>query len=362
VSGATLTASYSGVNTTYAPQEAGFRYGTSQGSLTQTAYYDGSITNASGSYSATLMSLASGTTYYYQAYMTVWDGSKYVDIVGSVKSFKTTAPAAVGNGYLECIEVPAITNLSGTGGSGSEASGRGYKWFRYNTSNSKQAIATHTFENGGKVIRNYTVMLDGDKKCALWSAHAMHADMWKDNGVGRNDGWTTDPAFDSSWQQTGVSGYSKGHLVASNYRQTTTAQNKATFYYSNQAPQYQTKFNDGVWNQMENKIKAAAPSGSDTLYVVTGVLYEGTAKYVSSVQIPSHFYACIMKCSFNGSHEVTAASGTAYVFTNEAQTAELNSFKTTIDAIETRAGFDFFPKVPSDLQTKAENGTNVLTL
>ena len=348
---------------TYAPQEAGFYYGTSKGSLTKEVYYDGTITTASGSFSASVMSLSSGTTYYYQAFMSVWTGSKYETILGDVKNFSTTEPVNVGKGYLNCLEVPAVA-FDNTGGSGAEDSGRGYKWYRYNTTNAKRAVVTHTYQDGNKVIRNYTVMLDGDKKAPVWTAHAMHAEMWPDNNEGRNNNWNKDPAFEDSWQQTGVSGgYSKGHLVASNYRQSSSEQNKQTFYYSNQAPQWQNGFNGGIWSTLEGKVKSASPTGRDTLYVVTGTLYEGTARYQDDIQLPSHFYKCVMKCSFDASGTMTAAQGVAYVFTNESHTgAQLDSFKTTIDAIETRAGFDFFPRVPSNLQTAAENGSSPLSL
>lgn len=363
-SGATLTATFAGVRTSPAPQDAGFRYGTSQGNLSSTVYTDGLLNAANGSFSADVVSLAESTTYYYQAFMTVWNGSAYTEITSEIRSFKTSSPSAVSLGYLECYEVPELTTLNGSGTHGTN-SDRDDKWFRYYTTNSSRQVATHTFTHPttSKQVRNYTVLYDESTRCPVWTAHAMHNGPWPDEDAGRNSSWTTDPAI-SLQQQSGVTGYSKGHLVASNYRQTTEGQNKQTFYYTNQAPQYQNGFNDGVWNTLEGKVKAAAPSTqSDTLYVVTGVLFEGNYETQGSVSIPSHFYKCIMKCSFNGSGDITAASGVAYVFTNESHTgAALSTFKTTIDAIETRAGFDFFPRVPSALQTAAENGTSVLNL
>ena len=52
-----------------------------------------------------------------------------------------------------------------------------------------------------------------------------------------------------------------------------------------------------------------------------------------------------------------AANGVAYLFTNEAHSGEKytdSKFRTTIDAIEERTGFDFFANVPPDLQDAAE--------
>lgn len=316
----------------------------------------------SGTYSATVSNLSPSTTYLYKAVMDVKDPStgNYVTIEGAELTFKTDSQGTISDiGYLVCYEVPEVS-LSGVGDSGYNSE-KDDKWYSYNTTNSMRAIATHTFKNGSKYIRNYTVMLDGDKKAPIWTAHAMHASTWPDNNVGRKESWRYDPAFDPDWQQSGISGnYSKGHMVASNYRQTTEYQNRQTFYYSNQAPQWQTTFNDGVWNQLENKVVASVPSGRDTLYVVSGLLYEGTDKFVSGVQIPSHFYKCVMLCSFNSAGEMIDAQGCAYIFTNEAHKNEHyydSKFKTSIKAIEDRTGINFFPRVPASLQSTAENST-----
>ena len=155
-------------------------------------------------------------------------------------------------------------------------------------------------------------------------------------------------------------GYSRGHFVASNYRQSTVKENKQTFYLSNQAPQWQDNFNSGVWSSLEEAVAAHAPSGRDTLYDVTGVLYEGSiqTKPASGLTVPSpsHFYKCRMLCSFDGGGNMTLASGCAYVYTNKSHSGEqYSSGLTSIDSIEERAGFDFFPNVPAALQTTAES-------
>ena len=266
-------------------------------------------------------------------------------------------------GYLGCFEVPAIPTLTGQSAKGTN-SDKGDTWYGYYTTNENRRVATHTFahpDKSNKQTRNYTVMFDGSTRAPVWTAHAMHSDMWPDHNVGRNDSWKSDPAFSGLTQQNGVSGYSRGHLVASNYRQSTTLQNKQTFYLTNQAPQWQTSFNDGVWNQLEQAVAGHTPSGRDTLYVVIGVLYEGTTKYVDDVPIPSHFYKCLMECWFDSTGAMTNAAGVAYIFTNEAHKGmKYSEGATTIDAIEERAGFDFFPQVPEAFQTAAESSTTAL--
>ena len=350
---ATLNASFSCIPTNPDPTAAFFRWGTSVSALTNELYDTQTILNSSsGTFSALLTGLEEGKTYYYQAVMTLANGT---DVEGEVMSFTTrSAQQSNAPGYLACYEVPAV-DVSGSVTSGAEK--YGYKWYKYYTPNSKRAVATHTVQYNGKVIRNYTVMMDADKKSPVWCATAFNTGTWPDNNVGRTGSWTSDPAFPASWQQENGTGvYGKGHLIASNYRQTSTETNKQTFYTTNQAAQYQTKFNDGIWNVLEQKVAASAPSGRDTLYVVVGILFEGTTTVTDGIYIPSHFYKCLMKCSFNASGVMTAATGCAYLFENKQYSnTSYNSYKTTIDAIEERTGLDFFHNVPDDLENAAES-------
>ncbi|MBR4595089.1 MAG: hypothetical protein IKO33_11010, partial [Bacteroidaceae bacterium] len=126
--GATLTASFVGVNISPAPQEAGFRIGTSPTALNSTVYTQDPLNAASGSFSASVSSLTASTTYYYQAFMTVWDGtSAYTEIMSDVGSFTTLTPGQLtSRGYLDCYEMPAMA-YTGTGSSGNEYYGN-TKW------------------------------------------------------------------------------------------------------------------------------------------------------------------------------------------------------------------------------------------
>lgn len=281
--------------------------------------------------------------------------------------------------YLHCYEMPAVSlaNTSTYTATGSEVYNTygDYPWYRYATTNSKQMIVSHTYRNAsGTLKRLYTSLVDKDRRSPIWNCAAYHADYYP-SLIERVDNWRYDPAIGNDWQQSGipttdVNKYSLGHLTASADRRENADASKMTTYYTNQVPQWQDGFNSGVWSALEEAVRNAAPSNRDTLYVVNGPLYEGTIQYLTSkdsksIPIPSHMYKCIMYCSFNASGECTGARGVAYVYTNESHSGQnfrAAAFESTIDAIETRAGFDFFANVPAAYQNAAENGSSRLSL
>lgn len=375
-SSATLSGSYEGATGDVA--EVGFYWGTDPANLEHELFVDAG-SGASGVFSKGLIGLADTRTYYYKAYVLEYneDTESYEYHYGEILNFTTPGPSTMNRGYLDCYEMPELTNLTGSGVNG-EYPDRDDIWYRYYTSNDNRQVITHTYSHPSKVpakTRNYTILYDGSKYAPVWTAHAMNKGMWPDNDQGRSDAWTEDPAVTLP-QQTGLDnatavGYSRGHLVASNYRQTSKAQNKQTFYYSNQAPQWQNSFNAGVWNSLEGSVVSHTPAAGtrDTLYVVTGVLYDYVGEIPTlpsgggtlDVPIPSHFYKCLMMCKFNDSGDMVSANGCAYIFTNEAHQGQTYSDGlTSIDAVEEQAGFDFFHNVPSSLQTAAEAQTTGL--
>ena len=373
--GATLSGSYS--LTTGTVTETGFEYGTSTSSLTSSTI----CTGTESPLIATLSNLAPGTTYYYRAYAKAQgtgDKSSTVSTFnGSIQSFTTTSL----NTWLTNYEMPA-TNVSSVSISDTKYEGRychdtftetygSTKACRYNTSDANQKVVTHTYSYNSKVVRNYSFLYDKTYKTALWVAYATsNSGDFQDNNIGRHDAWAYDPAIDQSWQQNMSGGYSstnglsydRGHQVASNDRQTTLEQNKQTFYYTNMTPQY-GPLNQGNWNTLEGKVQGVATvtTGSDTLYVVTGPLFEGTLatatdKSGNECKAPSGYWKCLMKCTFSSPGVMTAAVGCAYLFdTNSSNVAPT---VTTIDAIESRTGFDFFVNVPYALQSSAESSTH----
>ncbi|MBQ9357800.1 MAG: DNA/RNA non-specific endonuclease [Prevotella sp.] len=185
-------------------------------------------TNASGNISCTLENLTPSTTYYYRAFVREYNAStsQYEYIFGERKSFTTEAQVPVGSDYLTGYGMPDVSGLNPTSRASGTNSARDDNWYSFSTSYSNRQIAVHTYSSGAPgnaETLNYVVLYDGSKYAPVWTAHTMNSTYWPDNDAGRNDDWTSDPAIGLT-QQTGLDnastvGYSRGHLVASEYRQ-----------------------------------------------------------------------------------------------------------------------------------------------
>ncbi len=351
---------------TNSPTGAIFRYGMSKSSLNNSV--TGSITGSTnGSFNAALSNLSANSDYYFQGVLTFEDGS---ESVGEIVHLRTGVTNPIGyRGYMSGYEIPYFSVVSGGHGSGNETFGT-TKWHTYSSSNStSQKVVTHTFAHNNTTKRNYTLLYDKSKRCALWVAFAMNSGAfpWQ---VARKDDWEYDPALPTTWQPDLSSAYpeqkrsvlySRGHQVASNDRRTTTEQTKQTTYFSNMTPQLDG-FNGGVWSTLEGDIQKIgnATSGSDTLYVVTGPIFD--SGYTTTVDkndvvcaVPTRYFKCIMKVSFSGGTPVSA-TGAAYLLQHQNSGAERQNV--TINEIEQITGFNFFANLPIALQNAAEAETH----
>lgn len=223
-------------------------------------------------------------------------------------------------------------------------------------------VVTHTFMYNGKKLRNYTMLYDKTKKAALWSACVMHASAYPWN-VSRGDSWNYDPAIDNSWQPKLSSsydgGYTRGHQIASNDRRTTLYQMYQTDYFTNMTPQTSALNSSGSsWDDIETAIQnlGKATTGRDTLYVVTGAIFDSGYKTDAkdndgvSCPVPTRYYKCIMKVKFDSSGQASSATGAAYVINHET----LERQDMTIKQLQGITGFDYFTNIPESIQKDAE--------
>lgn len=209
--------------------------------------------------------------------------------------------------------------------------------------------------------RNYSVCYSAELGGAVWVAYPMHWCYTEGDAGGQNKAWQYDPVIPESVQpnlkSSYVGGYSRGHMIASNDRQSSKATNRQTFYYTNMSPQIQNGFNGGIWATLEHGCHEMICS--DTLYMVTGAHFANRNntcedKQGREIVVPTHYYKVLIRSKAGNTHkplwELSAdeIECAGYWLEHKAYSgASPSQFIKSVEWIEEQTGMEFFPNVPN---------------
>lgn len=238
---------------------------------------------------------------------------------------------------------------------------------------------------------SFSMEIDKSQRANRWSCFTMHNGV-PNKDVGRYGTWRSDPCLPSNAQvdtdeyssgkytteTTNLDGsrtvlFSRGHICASEDRQSLKEQNSHTFYTSNCHPQYQ-QHNGGIWGRIESKVQNWGYSSSfrDTLYVCKGATIadvkldgqtvSGTIPYsevktkfdvtlTGTLVIPRYWYMAVL-CYKNGTYHAMAFWSEQ--INSNCSSTSLASCAITIDELERRTGIDFFCNLPDDIEDAVE--------
>jgi endonuclease G len=136
------------------------------------------------------------------------------------------------------------------------------------------------------------------------------------------------------------SGYTRGHLVPAADMSWDEEAQKETFLMSNIAPQPR-EFNGGIWKELEESVRDWTYH-NDRLYITSGPLFLenlGNIGKKNRVAIPSHFYKTLM--DIDGKQQ----KAIAFIIPNKKSVEKLSYYATTVDDVENKTGFDFYPNI-----------------
>lgn len=152
----------------------------------------------------------------------------------------------------------------------------------------------------------------------------------------------------ADWRNYKNSGYDRGHLCPAGDRRFDYDAYHETFLTSNISPQ-DRKFNGGVWNRLERKVRFWAKK-YDGVFVVTGGVLKSGLKGIGEerVSVPEQFYKVII----DNSEPQMKAIG--FLIPNQETDASFYDFAVSIDAIEAETGIDFFPAMDDSEEKKLE--------
>ena len=339
------------------PQPVGFRYKKVNDTSWQEEYSE-VIKTSNGSFSVHIDNLSPETTYDFEAFIYVWDGTTYVEKKKSGK-LTTMAAGGVATGWLE---LPAITG--------------------------NEDLILTMYKTGGTsgtdANRNYTFNYSKERYAALWTAYTLTEEDVV-TGQSGSTNWTFNNSVFNGGYQVGVTQsagsypsnyqnadlYSRGHQIPKADRTSTSTACTQTYYLSNQTPQIQEKFNGSIWSNLEKAGRGFVTNDSshstfkktDELYVVTGPCYGkyGTteepnylvAKSTSSVSpqrvpIPKYYWKVFLKVKRSGD-TITDACAIGFWFEHreyDSDKEKYTDFVFSVDQIEAWTGFDLFTNLP----------------
>jgi endonuclease G len=200
--------------------------------------------------------------------------------------------------------------------------------------------------------------------------------------LARVDTFRADPAVPADWYRVSGfdyvgSGFDRGHMTpnADRDKQTSVPINQATFLMSNMLPQAPNN-NQGPWANLEDYLRTQIPANE--IYIVAGGAGTGGVGSNSpavvntiangNITVPAQTWKValiIPKDSGDDVSRVTCGSRTLAVIMPNVQGLSTNweDFITTVDAVETLTGYNFFSNLPDAVENCVEagtNGTNVL--
>ena len=209
---------------------------------------------------------------------------------------------------------------------------------------------SHSFIMKDKAYRNYSFAWSQKDLISIWMAYPL-CKTYTEKVVSRTDAWNYDPILGPELSCAPFSGYAgdyaRGHQVPSADRLCCREANEQTFYGTNIIPQL-NEHNEGIWQNLENRIREVA-NASDTTYVVTGCVVEGSKEITTdsdgkNITVPVAYYKAVLRYKKGDADVWTGAA--FYTEHKRYPNNDLKAVSMSIDELEEMTGHDFFVNLP----------------
>lgn len=240
--------------------------------------------------------------------------------------------------------------------------------------NPSDAVTDITVPNNYLMVKpEFTLSYNRDKGTPNWVSWHLE-DTWV-GSLTRNDTFRPDSQVPSDWYRVlgtdySGSGFDRGHLVpnADRDKETSIPINQATFLMTNIIPQAPDN-NQGPWADLENYLRTLLDQNE--IYIVSGgagiggIGSNGAATTIvdGNVTVPAQTWkvALVIPKGDNDISRVTAATRTIAVIMPNTQGIRNNDWRnylTSVDAVETLTGYDFYENLPDAVENSVEAGVD----
>jgi DNA/RNA endonuclease G (NUC1) len=218
----------------------------------------------------------------------------------------------------------------------------------------------------------YTASYNSTRNTPNWVSYNLEATHFGPED--RCDCFTFDPSLPATFTRyttadyTGagaIAGYGidRGHLARSFDRTSASLDNAFTFYFTNIIPQA-ADLNQGPWAIMENHLGDLARLQNKEVYIVAGVAgNKGTVKNEGKIVIPTHTWKVAVVMPRNQGlatvDDLSDLEVIAAIMPNEpgVRNVDWNTYRTTVDAVETLSGYDVLALLRDDIEIAVESNT-----
>ncbi len=205
----------------------------------------------------------------------------------------------------------------------------------------------------------YVLSYHRDRGIPNWTS--WHLDASWLGSTPRQDDFRPDTTLPTGWYRVlatdySGSGYDRGHMTPSGDRTKTIADNSATFLMTNMIPQAPTN-NQQTWANLESYCRTLVNAGNE-LYIVSGG--HGVSGYIANgyVAVPTTTWKVIivLPSGTNDVSRVTTSTRTIAVSVpnNNSVVSDWKQYRTSVDAVESLTGFNFFSNVADTTENTIE--------
>lgn len=213
-----------------------------------------------------------------------------------------------------------------------------------------------TYPNDGKKYRNYSFAWSQKDLVSIWVAYPL-CKFYTNNQTNRQNTWAYDPLLGKEYSSAPFGGYggsyARGHQLPSADRLCCAEANQQTFYGTNLTPQMNAH-NEGIWQSLESKVRVIA-NNSDTTYVVTGCMVEGSTNTTvdsdgKKMTIPKAYFKALLR--YGKSSTIGEWTSAAYYLEHKSYPKvdggyDLKAVSMSVDRLEEMTGIDFFVNLPA---------------
>jgi endonuclease G len=199
--------------------------------------------------------------------------------------------------------------------------------------------------------KGYLLAHDPDHKTPLWVAEHLTYEK-ADASLARTNNFQADPDLEEGERAELAdykgSGYDRGHMAPAADMRWDQQAMEESFFLSNMVPQVGKGMNQGIWKNLEEKVRAWGVNRGE-VYIYTGPIYTGTPKVIGAnkVAVPSHLYKIV--------YDPVQVEAIAFIMPNQKlNTADMPKYIVSIRDIEEKTDLNFLSKLRKRLQDSVE--------